>query len=384
MLHPFDDYPVHQTPEPLLHVDTESPNAYDRYFFNGFDVDGGLFFAVALGVYPNREVMDGAFSVIVDGGRNGVQHNLRASRRLPRDRSTAVGPLSLEVVHPMRQHRVVIDSGGEHGHGIGADLTWTMISPVIEEPRFVWREGARVRMDYTRLTQFGAWSGWIEIDGRRLDVMSGVVGVRDRSWGTRPVGAPIATAPSTPQFFWLWTPTVFDDACTHMALNHHADGRPWHQSGAVVPRITPDADQPGVDPLDGSRVLRSATASAELHLESGTRWARSLTVRLERWTPDGGAGAVDEISYEPFLNFHMSGIGYRHPEWGHGRWVGEHESTRDAFDLAAVDPLSPDFLHIQALSRARWAQRTGVGVIEQMFIGPHDPTGLTGILDPAP
>ena len=51
MLHPFDDYPLHQTPEPLSHVGSESPNAYDRYFFNGYRVDGDdgpVFFAVAL------------------------------------------------------------------------------------------------------------------------------------------------------------------------------------------------------------------------------------------------------------------------------------------------------------------------------------------------
>ena len=37
MLHPFDDFPIHQTPEPITHVGTSSANAYDRYFFNGFD-----------------------------------------------------------------------------------------------------------------------------------------------------------------------------------------------------------------------------------------------------------------------------------------------------------------------------------------------------------
>ena len=80
MIHAFDDYPIHQTPQPLLHVGTNSPNAYDRYFFNGFPAAGAegddLFFAVAFGVYPNKGVMDASFSVV----RGGVQHNVRASR----------------------------------------------------------------------------------------------------------------------------------------------------------------------------------------------------------------------------------------------------------------------------------------------------------------
>ena len=32
---------------------------------------------------------------------------------------------------------------------------------------------------------------------------------------------------------------------------------------------------------------------------------------------------------------------------------------------------------------ARWGDRVGVGVVEQLVLGPHEPTGLTGILDGA-
>ena len=86
MIHPLDDYPIHQTSQPLLHPATDSPNAYDRYFFNGYRIADEpvetMFFAVALGVYPNRGIMDAAFAVV----RDGVQHNVRASRRAPADR----------------------------------------------------------------------------------------------------------------------------------------------------------------------------------------------------------------------------------------------------------------------------------------------------------
>ena len=36
MLTRFDDYPVHQTPEPVAHPSTGDRNFYDRYFFNGY------------------------------------------------------------------------------------------------------------------------------------------------------------------------------------------------------------------------------------------------------------------------------------------------------------------------------------------------------------
>jgi hypothetical protein len=54
MLHALDDYPYHQTPQPFSHPASDSPNVYDRFFFNGYSADGSVFFAVAFGVYPNR------------------------------------------------------------------------------------------------------------------------------------------------------------------------------------------------------------------------------------------------------------------------------------------------------------------------------------------
>ena len=48
-----DDYPIHQTPEPVAYAGTDR-NFYDRYFFNGYAPTGegeDLFFAAAFGVY---------------------------------------------------------------------------------------------------------------------------------------------------------------------------------------------------------------------------------------------------------------------------------------------------------------------------------------------
>ncbi|HEY5662774.1 MAG TPA: hypothetical protein VIS05_01930 [Ilumatobacter sp.] len=368
MLHPYDDFLLHQTPQPLSHPGSESPNVYDRFFFNGYRADGSVFFAVALGAYPNRRVMDAAFSVI----RGGVQHNVRASRLCPDDRTdTAAGPLRVEIVEPMRRHRITVDDR----HGISADLTMTAITPAIEEPRFVHTVGARTFFDYTRLTQFGRWDGWIEVDGERItiDASVPVVGTRDRSWGVRPLGEARPGPRSAPQFFWMWAPTVFDDACTHLAVNHESDGRAWHESGAVVPRLGP-----GEPTLDPGRVQRGTGAGFDVRWRPGTRWAEHLTTRLAMW-----GGDPVEVTYEPFLTFHMVGIGYRHPTWGHGCWVGVDESTRDQIVLADVDPLDPLMLHVQALAHARWGDRRGVGVVEQLIIGPHEPTGLTGVIDPA-
>ena len=33
--------------------------------------------------------------------------------------------------------------------------------------------------------------------------------------------------------------------------------------------------------------------------------------------------------------------------------------------------------------RAKWEGRTGLGVLEQLVVGPHNPSGFTGLLDGA-
>jgi len=130
--------------------------------------------------------------------------------------------------------------------------------------------------------------------------------------------------------------------------------------------------------LDASRVHRGDRAEVEIAWQSGTRWAERITTRLHRWE-----APTVEISYEPILRFQMSGIGYLHPEWGHGMWRKELDVTRDQIVLNEVDPESITGIHIQALSVARWGDRVGIGTVEQMVLGTHTPTGLSGVVNGA-
>src|SRR5262249_20924539 len=118
MLTSYDDYPIHQNPEPVAHPGTGDRNFYDRYFFNGYSRAGDLFFAAALGVYPNRRVMDAAFSVV----RDGQQHVVRASRLAPLDRrDTRVGPIFVEVLEPLRALHL---RASDNDFGLSADLAF--------------------------------------------------------------------------------------------------------------------------------------------------------------------------------------------------------------------------------------------------------------------
>src|SRR5207245_11517419 len=73
-------------------------NVYDRYSFNGYADDGEYYFAIGMGLYQNRVIIDCGFSIV----RDGEQHAFHASKREtgePAD--TAVGPFRIEVVEPM-------------------------------------------------------------------------------------------------------------------------------------------------------------------------------------------------------------------------------------------------------------------------------------------
>ncbi len=176
MLSRFDDYPVHQTPEPMAQPAATDRNVYDRYWFNGYAEDGEFYFGIALGLYPNRGVMDCSFSIV----RDGEQHAFHASRRAPREPSeTAVGPFRIEILEPMRTLRVVLEPNET---GIECDLLFTPRTACFEEGRQTLRDGTRVIMDATRFAQFARWEGHVAYAGQRVGVdPRRVLGTKDRS-----------------------------------------------------------------------------------------------------------------------------------------------------------------------------------------------------------
>jgi len=363
VLSTFDDYPIHPSSAPIADTASSDINHYDRYFFNGYTSDANVFFAAALGLYPNRHVADASFSVVLNGKD---QISVHASCRAPHDRFLAnkVGPIEVRVVEPMKQHRLLIDSPE---NGLRADLTMTARSGPVEEPHFLVKSGQRTVFDYTRLTQFGRWSGWIEVDGNRIEVSSAdTTGSRDRSWGVRPVGpAQDVGAPSGDrQFYWLWAPVNFDTYATHFDVNEFSDGSRWHQTGFVVP----DGDSPAVE-------MPEVRYRGEVR--AGTRWMESFELEL-----GDGSGSTRTVLFEPLYEFHMLGIGYGHPEWGHGHWKGELAVGGERWTLPVDNPCDPRYLHIQAVCRVRSGHDSGIGILEQLIIGPHAPMGLEGIINP--
>jgi hypothetical protein len=349
MITPGDEYPLHQTPRPVRHAGV-GRNFYDRFFFNGYSPDGEVFFACALGVYPGRNIMDAAFAAVVEG----VQHNVRASRLLGPDRlDTRVGPVRVTIEEPLR--RLAVDVHDPES-GVRASLQFAARSAPIEEEPYLWEADNRTIFDFTRLTQPASWTGWVSVPGASDVEVNGWWGTRDRSWGYRPVGERDEGAPMPFRgFYWLWAPLNFEDGFGLFCVNEHPDGRRWHADAF----------------WDGDRV----DGSYEVAWKSGTRHAASAVVRL----------ADMSVSMEPLLQFSMQGIGYTHPVWGHGMHVGDDVSTYEAFALDEIDETAPFQQHVQALCRLRRDDGAeGLGVLEQLVIGPHAPSGFASLLDMAP
>ena len=164
MLSRFDDYPIHQTPQPVAIPASSDRNVYDRYWFNGYQDDGEFYFGIGSAIYPNLGIMDCGRSIV----RDGEQHSFHASRRAPKEPTeTVVGPFEIDVLEPMRRIRVTLD---DNETGIAADLTFSARTSAVEEGRQTVRNGSSLGMDVTRFAQFGRWQGEIRYAGKTLAI----------------------------------------------------------------------------------------------------------------------------------------------------------------------------------------------------------------------
>ncbi len=374
VLNKFDDFPIHQTSEPLAHPVSADRNTYDRTWFNGYAIDGSAYFGIGMAIYPHRGILDCAFSVIENGGR---QHCFYGSRRAPLERSEMeVGPFRIEVLEPMRRTRVVL---ADNETGISCDLVFSTRSAPIEEAHQTLWAGPKRVMDATRFDQFGRWTGTVTHPDGSFDVDEETWrGTKDRSWGVRRIGEPdVGGAPVAPKgIFFLWAPLVWDDHVSHAIFFDGMDGEALVREGIEAPLYESEAAVPEASAASDTRM---ATARHRVRYHPDTRLAASAEIDLVRLDGD-----VRTITLEPVLRFHMKGLGYGHPVWGQGMWKGELAIGGESFDPDELDLLAPQNIHVQQVVRASDGTRSGIGVLEQIVVGPYAPAGLTHMLDGAP
>lgn len=374
MLTRFDDYPIHQTPDPINTPASSDPDVYERYWFNGYSIEGDMYLGVAAAYYPHLGIRDAGVSIVIDG----VQHAFHASARAgdePTD--MRVGPFLLEIIEPMKSCRITV---ADNDTGWSGSLLFEGRTANIEEPRHTWTRNLRRIMDTTRFTQLGRWSGTLTYgdDTIVLDPTK-VLGTKDRSWGLRPLaGGDNRAAPEPPRdsgLFFIWAPLHFDDMCFHYQLFEDTEGRPMFSVGALLPTYDSIGAIPGVeDPA--TRHARNLE-----HNLTFSKTSRMIeTAKVAFTTIDDGQR--HEVSFDKQFTYRMKGIGYSHPEWGHGMWKGESEVGAEKWSLDSVDDNAFENQHVQHLMKVTLGDRTGIGVLEQSIFGPYKPYGLEGAIEP--
>lgn len=358
-----DDDPVDD-----LHAD--HPCRYDRHWFGGQSADGELWFAAALGRYPHageNGVIDGAFMVATADAQTGCI----ASRPWAADGAMALPGFRLQsrpAPAPGRgtQFRLCADDGQG---GLAADLVFDGRIDPVAEPRYTFAIGGHAVMDLRRFTQGGRWSGWIRAQGREW-ILAAAPGTRDRSWGQRPIGRRPPAPPDTPPFpwFWLWMPLEFPGHTLLFHTNDYPDGTAWNRHALLVPHA--------------GRPQTIAKPRYTLRYHPGTRWIAA--VELSGELPDGHLVATAETRFAACSRL----AGYNHPTHAHGTAHGKALRHQETLDVAAFQPGSGADVHVQSpctatLHLPSGGSHAGCGLVEQMIIGPHAPSGFTGFADRA-
>jgi hypothetical protein len=270
MLSALDETLMHQGPVTFDHALTSDHRFFDRMFLGGHCAEN-VKFIVGLAAYKNMNAVDGFLCVQKDGR----QHNLRVSRSfLPQLGEPVAGPLSVEVVEPLRTLRVALRAGTAYPHA--ADLTFTGLYPAYEEAHHLRRVAGRLQEDYRRFDQIGRVDGWIDLEGQRIPVTDWF-GVRDHSWGVRAgVGGyePATTLPTSGDpsafgllFVWLAFRTATMAGQLQRVENGAGDllAQDGHVfKAAATPAVRVTQIEHAIDFIPGTRVFRTARLSVSL------------------------------------------------------------------------------------------------------------------------
>ncbi len=363
MLTKYDEFNCHQIVDTLDHVLDSDRQFTEKYWMNLHDTTGKIVLATGFGYYPNRNVMDGYGCVNVE---NKVQYNMRLSRELrPRTDELVVGPLSWEVVEPLKRIHVKMD---ENEYGISYDLEFIGRMPAHEEIPQVRRDKGRIFMNTCRMVQLGAAKGWVKVDGKKYDVdEKSWRAQRDHSWGIRMgVGAPEqgVQSPDISFFFNLminWLTAQFEDWGVAYYLIEKSDGTVAYLSGAVMHGFGKDKEEVPIVKVDHD---------FQYHPNSG----RMKSGRVILHTADG---KQVELSMNEKTCMYLRGGGYVGYEgFFHGIWMGPNWMKGEKWNIG--DPKVADEMHglDDTVCEYRCGNEVGYGIIENLVLGSFPKYGF--------
>lgn len=345
-----DEFFNHQFALPHRIVASSDPGWRERYWISVFDtVDHDTVCSFGFGKYPNRDVMD-AFVIVA---RAGVQRNLRASRQLlPHNDRIAAGPFSALINVPFEQLEFRLE---DNPSGIRFDLRWSAsVAPALEGRHFEVSR-ARVSHDLVRYVQTGVLSGTLVSGGERIEIdPDRWWGVRDHSWGLRPM-SPLPGDPplaSVPWNFLMFCPIRFPSFSVHIYLFESQPGRPTYLTASIMrPSDAPEQD-------DAIRAVEH-----ELRWEEGApiQTLQSGTIRLDLFSGRNIEIALRACRGRAFL----AGGGYGYFQ---GKWFGEEHLEHDVWDCSDETRLREYNAHSgDHLVEAECEGEIGYGIIEYLI-----------------
>lgn len=371
----LDEYLNHQIVDTFASTATSEQSWTEKIWSAMVRKDGTMGIDFGLGRYHNRGVMDGWAAV----ARGNQQWTVRASRELRDDPTiTDVGPIRYEIIEPLHKVRYVLEKNDVQP--IAYDITFTSELPPFFEDRHKQREsdGFRIGSDVIRYHQIGVPSGWVEIEGERIEVKPEEwTEYRDHSWGTRlDVGAHNPDVRPTSdfgdvkfgegEFVLLWSPFMLTAPNGEQHAYHFyymsKQGRIFYSSGY---RNYPDGRQEKV-----------ARVRPELNFDDKTR--RLLGGKVHFDMLQGGSHTVEVEVGGPAAVHLGPGLYLGFDGKKHGSWKGPLEVEGEAFE----DTLDiPTLRRIRQLRdcpiRVKEGDATGYGIMETIIHGAHPELGLT-------
>ena len=370
-----DELFAHQIVDTFGSVGQSDRSWTEKAWAQACATDGSLQVAFGIGKYTNRDVIDACAGV----SRGVEQWAVRGSRRLSSDReSLLVGPMRYEIDDALQSITFSLEPNDESP----ISFAWRFdgVTPPFLENRenHRSRDGARRETDLIRFHQTGTASGWVDVDGHRVDIApSAWVSTRDRSWGVRyQVGAPLVDiAPTTStdgvSMLMMWSPILCERPDgTHYALH-------WYYQRHAAGSFQRVELQGGVEHTDG-RKEQFVALVPDLRFQDDNR--RFISGDLHFTMSDGTARPL-RVTPVSETGFHLGSALYfgLDSQW-HGQWRGsshlEGEYTADCSDTTTARRLHQLRSAVVRVEDPV-GQGVGYGDFQTLAVGADEAMGLT-------
>lgn len=371
MLTIHDEVLAHQMETTFDHVSQSDLRWTERVVMYGYDRTTGMSVMTGLARYPNRNVQD-AYAMVTFADREARVVRLSTEISAATDTrlgSYSVGPYTYEVVEPLHATRATL---GANRHGVSLHLDFQGQFPAYEQTPAFHRTRGRVQENARRYYQNGNVSGWIEVDGERIEIdpANWWFG-RDHSWGVRHGGGGGSLSegsglqpPEVPDGVLYYMGIFqFDDQLVHFAQRETSTGQRWQFEGEVLYPIE-----------SGRQPAPIIDVEHDLQFRDDLR-----VVKSGSFTVHHADRSTSALEIRPMTGFWPGLAGYdEYRGYASGLWRGPEFSDGFAVDLSDVDELKKVSMLSETFCEVRMGNKVGYGLVEMVFLGQYPRYGYTG------